>query len=314
MLTEEIKAVLRDRLPRSPILAEHSEAGHFYRHVNSDRLLPSVTGIYGPLGKHDHLKAWAAKLAVEHWERNWRVGMSEDEKKLLRKACVLAHQDAFEEAGMVGNFGHDIIEQYLLQWIATGVRPTDIRTFVGHEDSRRWAIARSAEQFCKDHNVTPIASEILVASAKHGFAGTLDSLLMCGIPKEAGAMNCEHLWGRRSLSDPDKVICMKEGCGRKLDMKFTLGDWKSSNTIWGKDEYAAQVSAYAAGLKEMTGLKPEVLLVVRLDKEKAKYEIAIVENPGAALKAFKACLKIHAWKNNGVDKLVPLVKKQIIQI
>lgn len=317
MQAEEIKAVLRDRLPLHPILAEHDERGHWYRYVNNGQLYPSVTGILGVLAGSENLKKWAARLAIEYYEKRWRQGMTPVEKELLRKSSILAHQDEFEDAGLVGNFGHDIVEQYLLKWMETGVRPDDIRPFVGNaEDARRWAIARSAEIFCKDYFVEPIASELLVASVKHGFAGTLDSLMMVAKTiKKSEDPECKHHFIQSSTSNPNKRMCAILGnkCKMEIEMVFTLVDWKSSNSI-DKDEYAIQVSAYLYALKEMVGIAPKECLIVRLDKEKAKYEIMRIPFVSKAFGAFKNLNKVYGWKKNGIDKLVPLIKKEIIKI
>lgn len=316
MQAEEIKAVLRDRLPLHPILAEHDERGHWYRYLNNGQLYPSVTGILSVLAGSDNLKKWAARLAVEHYEKHWRYGMKEDERELLRKASILAHQDAFEDAGHVGNFGHDIVENYLKDWMKTGERPIDIRTYVGHEDSRRWAIARSAEMFCKDFFIEPIASELLVASPKYGFAGTLDSLMMVAKTlTKSKDPNCGHHFISSSTKNPNRRMCATLGgqCGMEIEMELVLVDFKTSNSI-DKEEYAVQVSAYAAALKEMVGIKVKHLMILRLDKEKAKYEMLRVEHPSEAFRAFKACNKIYGWKTNRKEKLNRWVEKQTIKI
>lgn len=317
MQAEEIKAVLRDRLPLHPILAEHDERGHWYRYVNNGQLYPSVTGILGVLAGSENLKKWAARLAIEYYEKRWRQGMTPVEKELLRKSSILAHQDEFEDAGLVGNFGHDIVEQYLLKWMETGVRPDDIRPFVGNaEDARRWAIARSAELFCKDYFVEPIASELLVASVKHGFAGTLDSLMMVAKTiKKSEDPECKHHFIQSSTSNPNKRMCAILGnkCKMEIEMELVLVDFKTSNQI-DKNEYAIQVCAYAYALKEMTGIKVKHLMILRLDKEKAKYEMLRVNSPSKAFQAFKACNKVYGWKTNREDKLSRWVEKQTISI
>ena len=98
-------------------------------------------------------------------------------------------------------------------------------------------------------------------------------------------------------------------CGRIVKPKFCVIDWKTSNSI-DKAEYAMQVAAYYQALYEMTGLRPEEIVIVRLDKYKAKYELVRVFNRPAAFTAFKHCIKVYGWLTNGVSKLLPYNPKR----
>ncbi len=306
---EQIKTILKSKMSEHLVLAEHSESGHFYRHIPTNSLLPSVTTKCNILGAQ-HLKAWAARLAVDHLVAN--ISTTQD-IEILKKQSILIHQDQFEDAGLIGTRGHSVIEEYLNQWIKNSKQPQDIREFIKEEDSRVFAIARSAELFCKDFNVIPIASEMFVVSLKHKFAGTLDSLMMVLRTDKQGEGNCQsHDFLPRSKSNPNKVMCLN--CGLVGEYEFSIVDWKSSNSIMGKVEYAMQVSAYWKALSEMTGLKPKKMYVIRLDKGYAKYESGIVPNLSKSFKSFIAASKIWDWLNDGEEKLVKAFPRERISL
>lgn len=302
MLTvENIQQLLSAKIPANLVVPEHTIDAHYYRHTVTNQLLASVTTKCGILDS-PHLKKWAANLAVEHIDKNWDI-ITPQNKADIFKAAVLAHEDQFHDAGDVGTQGHGIVEEYLKEWMATGVRPADIRTFIKGTDVRLFAITRSAEMFCRDFDAVPIASELFVCSLRHRFAGTLDSLMLISRVIEKGKTpGCQHdYW-----SVPEKLYherCMK--CDQKIVKEFALVDWKTSNDI-DKVEYAMQVSAYWYALWEMTGLKPKHIIIVRLDKKYAKYEVMRVVNKVTAFRAFKNAAKVWEWLNDGEEKLSPL--------
>lgn len=324
----EIQQVLKEKIPDGLVLPAHNERGHFYKHVPTNQLFASVTTKCGILDA-PHLKKWSARLAVEHMIDTLcsSPGSYEERKDMeeLGKAAILVHQDYFEQAGDIGTRGHAVVEAYLLDWMKYDRRPEDIRTYVNaanENDSRIYAIARSAEMFCKDFRVIPIASESFVCSVKHKFAGTMDSLMMVFLEKEKGDGTCEnqmsfdgktkdHVFLSLSKSHPNKMKCIE--CGLTGEYEFAIVDWKSSNSI-DKPEYAMQVAAYRQALIEMTRLKPKKLYIVRLDKSQAKYEIRVVSNMSAAFKAFVSTAKVYEWLNDGNEKLVKAFPRERITL
>lgn len=320
LTVEQIRDVLREKNPASLVSAEHSDEGHFYRYAPSNRLFASVTTKCGILDA-PHLKKWAARLAVQHFVTNVTVDMVEQKvmspdftavSKLMDES-ILVHQDQFEEAGDIGTRGHKFIEDYLLEWMKTGVRPSDIRTFVTDPDARCMAIARSAEMFCHDFDVIPIASEMFVASDRHEFAGTLDSLMMVMKVTKKGSGVCgkHHAWWLSSTSNPNKRMC--KDCGAKGEYKFAIVDWKTSNSI-DKVEYAMQVAAYWQAIYEMTGLRPQECYIVRLDKGQAKYEVRRLRHRPSAFRAFAHTAKVWDWLNDGTEKLVAANPKKSVSL
>ena len=215
---EEIRQIIADKIPKGLVVPEHSDNGHFYRHVPTNLLLGSVTtktSVLNEGGKQ--LQKWSARLAVERLTERLMVtphvldtsvpGHS-DILETYQKESIMVHQDKFEDAGGIGTIGHGYIEDFLKDWIDTGVRPQkDITQYIKpDEDSRAWAIARSAELFINDFYLIPIASELFVASVKHRYAGTLDGLALVII----NSGNCSaprHEWMNVSTRNPYKMIC-----------------------------------------------------------------------------------------------------------
>lgn len=288
----------------------HDESGHRYCHVPTGMTVRSVTTKAGIL-EAPHLKQWSAGMAVEFIDKNWDVIItaSVEQREGLFKQAKLVHQDVFHDAGNIGTQGHEAVEAYLLEWMKTGKRPQDIRPFVKGIDGRLFAIARSAEQFCIDFDAEPVASELLVASVKHKLAGTLDGMMVVSKVLKKGDDSvrtldggpCPHsTWWNLSTRDPSKLEC--RDCGRQVKRILALTDWKTSNSI-DKPEYAMQVSAYWQAFYELTGIKPEEILIVRLDKERCKYEVRRVTNRAKAFAAYKHTAAVYDWLTDGKEKL-----------
>ena len=280
---EDIRAIIAEKIPSGIVNPEHDEYGHKYRHMPTNQLFASVTTKTGILA-NERLKRWAAKLAVDYIDKNWDI-ITPDNKVSHFKAATLNHEDELQDAGGIGTQGHDVVERYLNRWMETGERPDDIRRFIIGEDARLWAISRSAEQFCIDFDVIPIASELLVASEKHKYAGTLDSLML--------------------IRQGNKHV-------------FALVDWKTSNSV-DKPEYAMQVSAYWQALNEMTrrnpklartGLMPKELIIVQLDKYKKKYKVVKIVSRPDSFRAYKHVCKVYDYLHNGVSKIYPYSPKK----
>lgn len=268
----EIAAEIRDRYPEGHIVAEHTSDEHWYRYVPSGALLPSVTAITGMMPA-PHLKKWAVNVGLDHLEERIVNGLDllvgKPIPQEVREAVILAHDDKFHDAGDIGTQGHKVIEKYIDAWMETGKRPEDITTFITGEDARLWAISRSAEKFMRDFRVIPVASELLVANPKDGYAGTLDFLAFVAFPENKGSKDCLHPEIGSGSVNWQKETCMK--CGATWQYHLTLVDWKTSNTIW-KEEYYMQATAYWKALKVLCGVTIPRIVIVRLDKDQMKYE------------------------------------------
>lgn len=306
----ELRRIVQDKVDSSLVVPEHDYMGHHYRFIPTNKVYDSVTTKTSILD-NPKLKRWAANLAVEYLDSNWHH-ITPENKANHYKAATLAHEDTLRDAGNIGTEGHDAIERYLKHWIATDTKPDDIRKFIRGEDARLWAITRSAEAFINDFELIPIASEIYVASAKHEYAGQLDCLAVLIKELEPGNTSLtKHECYQTYVPYKNQKKWQCSECGRIVKPIFSIVDFKTSNSV-DKPEYAMQVAAYYTALKEMTGLAPKELVIARLDKFKAKYEVVRVQDRPAAFRAFKHVGKISAWMNNGITKLVPYSPKKEI--
>lgn len=310
---EEYRAVFKEKIPEGMIVPAHTDREHFYVYTPTGVKSASVTTKAGILDS-PHLKAWSARIAVDHIDKNWDILMlPTTDRKGVFDSAVLQHKDIFEEAGDIGTKGHKVVEEYLLKWIETGVKPDDITSFIeAGSDGRIYAIARSAELFIRDFDAVPVVSELLVFSPKYIVGGTLDGLMILSRVLKKGIGECaEHGWWNSKKRAPNVQECMK--CGGIRERIFALTDWKTSNAI-DKPEYAMQVSAYWQCVYELTGLKPSEILIVRFDKWQAKYEVLRVVDRASAFKAFTHVAKVFDWLEDGKRKLVPYTPKARVSL
>lgn len=309
-----LRELVKEKLPASLVIPEHDHLGHHYRYLPTNKVYDSVTTKASILD-NPRLKRWAANLAVQYIDRNWNIIASSTNKEDHYKAAVLAHEDELQDAGDIGTQGHSAIERWLKRWIDTNIQPDDIRKFILGEDARLWAITRSAEMFANDFEMIPIASEVFVASPRHEYAGTLDCLALLLKEKEAGMTEIPGFdkhkcdWGTPSARAYKAKFWECSHCHRIVEPVLSIVDWKTSNSI-DKPEYAMQVAAYWQALVELTGIRPKEIIIVRLDKEKARYEVMRVQDRPAAFRAFKHVTKVYDWMNNGVSKLLPYSPKK----
>lgn len=324
----EYRRIIAEKIPKGTVVPMHDEFGHRYRHVPTGMTTRSVTTKAGIL-EAPHLKKWSVSLGIELIDKNWDaiVKASPEDRDKWFKQAIMVHDDVFRDAGNIGTMGHGGIERYLNAWMATGVRPADIKEFVPDPtkpglsvDGRLYAIARSAELFMRDFDVEPVASELLVASVKHKLAGTLDGMAIVSKVLKKGAdvtnlfgeCGCPHqTWWSLSTRNNQLVEC--RDCGKRVKRVLALLDWKTSNSI-DKAEYAMQVSAYWYAFAEMTGIKPEEILVVRLDKERAKYEVRRITDKVKAFRAYKNTAAVYDWLTDGKEKLVDVNSKERVTL
>jgi hypothetical protein len=248
------------------IVPEHDEDGHKYRFVQSGKLVRSVTTKI--IVDRPHLVPWAVKVAFEWMEQRWHT-LNEMNREVLLKGAQMASGDVRDDAGGIGHLGHAAIEEYCLDWMASGKRPDDIRKYVDPaSDPRVFAIARSAERLFKDKpQYKPLAVEILVGDETLNTAGTLDAL----------------------------VMNMENG-------EVELWDWKSSNHV--HDTYAMQTAVYKELFQIMTSHHIDRLKIAHLSKDYDNPVLYVVPDMVGALEAYKAISKVYDYVNDGNAKLV----------
>lgn len=277
MEVREIQKIISEKVT-GVWVAAHDDKGHHYRNTKTGKVVDSVTT--QNIIEKPHLVPWAAGLAVKYfiermdlYDRSQSIE-SESNAQLI-KDCKLAFRAVRDAAGDIGTMAHDVVENYLKEWIATGVRPSDIRNFLNDDiDPRVWAAARGVEELLKDPNIQPIATELLVGSDKVDGAGTLDFLLL-------------------------------------INGKLWIWDWKTSNQV--SDHYAIQVAAYKDMLEEMTGLKVFGTAIIWMSKDLAKVKIYDIPYINRAYAVFKHQNGIYKWLKDGKDKLIERKNRLIIK-
>lgn len=271
---DEIKAIIEKKVV-GKITPAHDERGHHYAFVGdkSGLVVDSVTTKL-VLDK-PHLVRWAVRISFEWMESKW-ASMTKENREEYLKGAQESPYDVRDEAGQTGHIAHDAIEMYVKDWIATGIRPLDIKVYVKPKegallDYRAVAAARSAEALFKKKNVVPIASEILVGLKRYKSAGTLDMLIL------------------------------------NLDTnEIELWDWKTSNAV--NDTYAMQVAAYKKFFEGMTKLTIAKSKIIHLSKESDVFHVYNIPDIDLAWKAFLDIGKVYDWVKNGREKLSKDIK------
>ena len=274
MTPDEIKSIIQKKVI-GKIAPAHDDRGHHYAFVGdkSGRVVDSVTTKL--ILDKPHLVKWAVRIAFEWMESKW-ASMTKGNRELYLKGAQESPYDVRDEAGLTGHIAHDAIENYVKDWIATGIRPVDIKPYVRPKegallDYRAMAAARSGEQAIIKTGCIPIATEILVGSKRYNCAGTLDLLM----------------WN-------------------PVTETLVLYDHKTSNAV--NDTYAMQVAAYKKFFELMTGLKISECKILHLSKESDKYAVYKIPDIDDAWKAFLNISKIYDWQKNGRPKLEKDIK------
>lgn len=309
---EGIQATI-EREIRGKVETAHTDDEHHYKYVPTGEVYPSTTTRSSIIAM-PYLKDWAAKLTANHIEQEVRAGGDIDWYE-LKKEAKQRHSEVLDDAGTIGSIGHDAIEEYLIAWLKKGKEPDDIRDFLeweeGYEDdSRGYAIVRSAKQFIDDFHVQPIAPEMKVVNEKHSYGGMLDLLAIAGEIKKPGSSDCDHTFMTYSHS---RNIDECSLCGRRVKKHLTLIDWKTSNSVM-KPKYSMQVASYWYALKEMADIKPTKIMIVQLSKEKKDYTVVEPTHRPSAFKAFRDIGKVYDWLNDGEDKLEKVDKKKQVTL
>ena len=201
----------------------YSDDDHSYRRESDGELYPSCTKIAGLVPK-DYLKKWTTKENYLYVKANWNINRmyTESEKEKL----LLTAKDIYEvksgEAMRIGSEIHNWIENHI-----NGIDNPK-------PEGREWVI----DEFLawEEKNIDEwMASEFLVASHEHKFAGRLDA-----------------------------VAKFKNGL-------VSIVDFKTSNSI--SPEYALQTAGYWIALKEMgANIDQRKILMITKESEKKIYD------------------------------------------
>jgi len=313
-IANNIKAIIKDKIPEGLVVAEHTDTEHYYRHTGVDELYHSVTTKSGILSS-PYLQKWAASMTArfidsslipcvhQHGESLKNYWILEKDKDEVLENAKLAHEDYFHKAGKIGTESHEVIERYVKELIDSPKNHPSIERFYEppQEDiDTILTITKNAISFLKDYNIIPLACEMKVASVKHKYGGTVDLIALKPRTTRRGNKDCEqHEWMLYSYLKDDSVThqyehCFK--CDEKRKWELTMIDWKTSNSIH-KPEYAMQIAAYKYAFHEMTGLKIKNTFIVKLDKKTPNYTLAAVINTNKAFIAFRNLSKVYEYIN-----------------
>lgn len=271
-MQENIKTIIKEKVD-GVWEARHTGSGHRYIHIPSGTYQNSVTTKIGGVISKPHLTKWAVKMGVQ-WlckdERYKKLAVPEWHDEMITGA-QLAHTDTRDDAGAIGTISHNAAELYIKEWIETGTRPESMVKFsIPNPDPRSVASMRAVEAFFHKHEITPVASEILVGHVKYS-AGALDFLAM-------------------------------------MDGKLTLIDFKTSNAV-DQIGYSMQVSAYKYFFELMTGIKIQKCIILHLSKDYDKFEVWKIQKMSEAWKMFKSTCQIYDWMYGSKDKIIKDIKR-----
>lgn len=293
---EQIRTVIREKMPEGSVIADHDKKGHFYKIMTPDEKsvvgnrYPSVTGKLQIL-KDESLINYKMNKAIEYVFQNWNRFTDANVMEHLDLAARVS-QDNLADAGDVGTEIHDTRERIFKDWIATGVRPADFLSYIAPEmlDVRVRSALRALDLFCTDHSYVPIACELFVYSHKLKVAGTLDDLGMMRKMVREGDPTCKH-----EIVDNR---CVK--CDYKQKIIFVLMDVKTSNAF--KDHYFFQVSLYYEMFKKLTGLRPDECFILKLSKIDGTYKVENLKRPSTLASYARAMVKTK----NGIEYIKQL--------
>lgn len=285
LTVQEVRDIVNKNI-RGVWSPHHNEFGHFYKHINGNKICPSVTSF--DIVKSDELLIWAVKCGFEWLEINDRFSkLTRTNRDEYLKGAQFAHKVSMEISGTIGTTVHNAAQEYLESWEETGHLPGSILDFIESKvildrmtkreidliDISVKSSALAVEKYLKSRkNIVPILIELPLGSAELGVAGTADLFV--------------------AVLDEDGLV---------KDIEYI--DWKTSNGI--RDFYAMQSSVYSKFFEDMTGLKVTRQWIVKLSKNNGGFSEYKVLSPETAYDYFLKFVDIKKnWINSGTDKLV----------
>lgn len=307
-----LRETLHRVFPEGLVVPDHTPTEHWYKNTRTGSRAASVTTKQNVVAK-GYLKQWAVNKGIEYIEANIDRLVGGDTTVL--NEAKSAHENELGAAGQTGTNAHAAIDQFCSVWIESGAKPSGSSASYLRESApgQEVAACRSFDKFISEVEVVPVASELKVwyEKGKDCFAGTVDAVLLINevYKDREGSKDCAHDYTPQTKS----LWCAK--CGREVIQKLILGDWKTSNQIQKKDEYAEQTVAYATAIEVGTGLKFDDIYVIRFEKSRADYEMARVADRRHAWQRYLATSRLYDLHAKSRESLlVPLIEKTIISI
>lgn len=232
--------------------------------------IPSVTTALGVIDKSGPLKGWAANVTMDGvavvltagkgrfpfpaaWTAppegtdatEW-LEFQRDKVKLALKRRGLAHWQVLKGAQEKGTAIHLVAQE----WIEDGRVPI----LADYPEEQRGGIT-ALGKFLREHKPKFLESEVLVGSARHGFAGRMDTIAIL------------NLNGRRALAD-----------------------FKTSKKVYG-DSHFPQLAAYDLGSQECGADPCDDHYIVRLGSD-GEFELVKSPRPDLAQGVFLNALTL----------------------
>lgn len=219
-------------------LLEFNDAVHAYKWAG--KFVPGVTTILRCISK-PALINWAAGCASDHWLKEITAGNKD--LASIHKAAKSSHTKKTEAAGDIGKNVHHYAECFF--------KKRDLPELLTDQAKRG---AEAFHSWIDAHHVKIKASELLVFSKEHYYAGTCDFIA--------------EIDGILGVGD------IKTGSGIYPDMRF-------------------QVAGYQHALQEEKGIKFPVRWIVRFDKPTGNFEVKTYYDFDLDFFGFKAALDLH---------------------
>jgi predicted RecB family nuclease len=213
------------------------EAEHMYT-FNGDPV-PGVTSILKIIDK-PALMGWAIKVTRDYWLDAVNAGRTDYAK--IHKESWNATKKISKDAADIGKQVHLYAEMFFKKQPLPEITTDSAKR--GVEGFHKWLEA---------HRVEVVASERMVYSKQHHFAGTCDFVA-------------------------------------KVDGVLAVGDIKTSSGIY--DEYRLQTAAYQHALQEEKNMKFDVRWIVRFDKKTGEFEAKAFREFDLDMQGFLAALTL----------------------
>jgi len=224
--------------PYKGITIEFDEEKH--RYTINGRIIVFVTQVTGIIDKSGPLIGWAVKLFREFLLKKLNAGEPITEEAIHEGSRQ--HAIKKQEAADIGTQIHEWVNQYI-----TGKKPPIPEI----EQVKNGVLAFL--KWIDENKVKFLASEEIVYSKKHDFAGILDA----------------------------EAIVNKERC---------IVDFKSSNGIYNEMFY--QVAAYQCAKEEMTKKKYDTRWIIQFGKDTGEFIAHRIDDYKRDLSAFLGALAI----------------------
>lgn len=219
--------------------------------VNGQSGIISVTAVTGVLDK-PALKFWSVKLMKQHLEEfiNNTQSFSLDTLRIQIEEASNAHTRKMQKEATSGSLVHEWAEAYILNQLEKKPKPEmpkDERVLNGVIAFLKWV---------EEHRVKFLASELLLYSRKHGYAGLMDAKA-------------------------------------KIKNRIYAIDFKTSSGVY--PEFFMQLAGYRGADEEESNQKYEGSIIINFSKDTGEFKSYHSKNHKAEYQAFLGLLKTKKW-------------------